>query len=101
MDYSTDDMAIKAQLKAQLGSGRRKASGTVKGRKQAERSAMLRPDDGRLSHRGETAQLNVAVEREWKAWLARAKHDHGMALFEIVERGLALVRTELEGKRNA
>jgi hypothetical protein len=101
MDYSADDTAIKAQLKAQLGSDRRKASGTVKGRKQAERSAMRRPDDGRLSHRGETAQLNVGVEREWKAWLAKAKQDHGMDLYEIVERGLALVRAELEGKRNA
>src|SRR5262249_43775283 len=24
----------------------------------------------------------------WKAWIARAKHDYDMAIFEIIERGL-------------
>ena len=98
-DYLADDFEVKSALRAQLGSGRRKESGTIKGRKKAEHAAMVKPGDGRLSHRGDTAQLNVTVETEWKRWLAHAKHDHGMAIFEIVERGLALVRAELEGKR--
>jgi hypothetical protein len=95
-DFAADDTAIKSALRAQLGSNRRTRSASVKGRSKSERGAMAKPGDGRLSHRGETVQLNVNVEPQWKDWLARAKHDHNMAIFEIVERGLALVRAELE-----
>lgn len=94
----TESVDLRAQLRAQLGSQRRKGSGTVKGRKRAEKSAMLSPDDGRRTNRGDTIQLNVAVEKEWKVWIARAKRDHDMAIFEIIERGLELVRAELEKK---
>jgi hypothetical protein len=94
----TETVDLRAQLRAQLGSQRRKESGTVKGRKRAEKSAMLSPEDGRRSNRGDTAQLNVAVKKEWKTWIARAKHDYDMAIFEIIERGLELVRAELEAK---
>ena len=99
MTEAADDMNMKAALRAQLSSPRRKESGTVKGRKRSERSAMLSADDGRLTHRGETTQLNVNVQKEWKAWIARTKHDHNMAIFEIIERGLELVRAELEQKQ--
>lgn len=92
-----DEHSIRAALRAQLGGERRKQTG-VKGRKKSERAALLRPDDGRLSHRGSVVQLNVGVEDHWKQWLARAKHDYGMQIFEIVERGLELAKAELERK---
>jgi hypothetical protein len=94
-DPTEDVAAVRAALRAQLGGERRKQT-TAKGRKKSERASLVRPDDGRLSHRGSVAQLNVNVEEHWKAWLARAKHDHNMAIFEIVERGLELVKAELE-----
>jgi len=97
MSFDLADDAVKAALRAQLGGERRKATG-ANGRKKSERASLVRPDDGRLSHRGPTAQLNVGVEEHWKTWLARAKHDHNMAIFEIVERGLTLVKAELERK---
>ena len=97
-DYAADDIDIKAALRREFASPRRKSSGSVKGRKDAEKRAMLSPTDGRLSHRGDTEQLNVSIDRELKVWLARARVDHDMRIFEIVERGLALVRAELEGK---
>ena len=99
MTEAADDLDVRAQLRAQLSSPRRKESGSVKGRKRSERSAMLNADDGRLTHRGETAQLNVNVQKQWKAWIARAKHDYDMAIFEIIERGLELVRAELEQRQ--
>lgn len=99
MTEAADDLDVKAALRAQLSSARRKESGSVKGRKRSERSAMLSADDGRLTHRGETAQLNVNVQNEWKVWIARAKRDYDMAIFEIIERALELVRAELEQKQ--
>jgi len=99
MTETSDDLDVKAALRAQLSSARRKESGSVKGRKRSERSAMLNADDGRLTHRGETAQLNVNVQKDWKTWISRAKRDHDMAIFEIIERGLELVRAELEQKQ--
>ena len=88
---------LRAALRAQLGGERRKQTG-VKGRKKSERASLLRPDDGRLSHRGNVVQLNAGIELHWKQWLARAKHDYDMQIFEIVERGLELVKAELERK---
>jgi hypothetical protein len=99
MTEVADDLDVKAALRAQLSSVRRKESGSVKGRKRSEKSAMLSADDGRLTHRGETAQLNVNVQKEWKIWISRAKRDYDLAIFEIIERGLELVRAELEQKQ--
>lgn len=90
-----DDHSIRAALRVQLGGERRKQTG-VKGRKKSERASLLRPDDGRLTHREAVVQLNVGIEQHWKQWLARAKVDHKMDIFEIVERGLAMVKAELE-----
>lgn len=94
---NADDQSIRAALRAQLGGERRKQTG-VKGRKKSERASLLRADDGRLSHRGPVVQLNVNIEQHWKQWLARAKLDHEMDIFEIVERGLELAKAELERK---
>lgn len=98
MSEELGEIDVRDALRRQMGSERRKQSGAVKGRKKSERAALVRSDDGRLSHRGPVAQLNVNVEEHWKTWLARAKHDYDKAIFEIVERGLELVKAELEGK---
>jgi hypothetical protein len=97
-DYSNTDLSIKDQMRVQFGSTRRKKSGSVKGRKEAEKAAMRSPTDGRLTHRGPTAQINVEVQEHWKAWLAEAKQIHTMKIVEIIERGLELVRAELESQ---
>jgi hypothetical protein len=44
-----------------------------------------------LSHRGETVQLNVEIERDWKTWLAQAKREHKIPIVQLIERGLELV----------
>jgi hypothetical protein len=92
----SDEMEVRAQLRAQLGSVTRKISGTAKGRKALEKRAMA-PDDGRLKRvRGETKQLNVEIDADLKTWLARASRDHRLTYVELVERGLELVKADLE-----
>jgi hypothetical protein len=98
MSEVDDIPSLKALLAKQLGTERRQQSGTVAGRKKSERAAMRPKDDLRFSHRGETVQLNVNVEEHWKVWLKKAKSDYRLDIFEIVERGLELVKAELEGK---
>jgi hypothetical protein len=58
----------------------------------------MHPSDGRLKRVRDRTQFNVEIDRELKEWLSRAKRDHRMTFTEIVERGLELVRAELEGK---
>jgi hypothetical protein len=96
-DTSSEETALRAALRSQLGSARRKASGTAKGRAALEKRAM-HPSDGRLKRVRDRTQFNVEIDRELKEWLSRAKRDHRMTFTEIVERGLELVRAELEGK---
>ena len=93
--------AMRAALKVQLNSSRRKASGTAKGRHQAEQDAQQSKTDSRFTNRGETKLLIVAVKVEWRTWITDAAAVHDMHIFEIAERGLELVGAELEAKRHA
>ena len=46
----------------------------------------------------QAVQVNVLLHTEWKQWLVGVKHDHGLSFAEAMERGLELLRNELEGK---
>lgn len=97
-DTTDEETGMKAALRGQLGSARRKSSGSVKGRKALEKRAMA-PDDGRLKRmRTDTTQLNVEISRAIKEMLVRAKRDHRWDFTEIVERGIELVCAELDSK---
>ena len=102
-DFPSDVLAMKAALRAQLGSKRRKQSGSFAGRRALEKRAMA-PHDGRLKTIAECrVQLNVEIREELKERLDEARRDHRRTSIEIVERGIELAIAELEAKgaRNA
>jgi hypothetical protein len=90
MDMAEDYNAMADALRASHKSRRRQQSGSAKGRSALER--------GRLGSRTllDKVQLNVEISEELKRWLTAAKRDYRMTQIEIVERGLELVREELE-----
>ena len=69
---------LKAALRAQLGSQRRKVSGSAAGRRALEREAN-NPHDARLSKasRGGMVQLNVEIPEDDKLWLSRKSREPG------------------------
>jgi hypothetical protein len=98
-DVQRADMASK--LKAQLSGAGHKRRNTVAGRKAGERNIRAQ-HDGRVRRvpLDQAVQVNVLLRTEWKQWLVGAKHDHGLSFAEAVERGLELLRAELEGGRS-
>jgi hypothetical protein len=83
---------LKAALRAQLGSTRRKVSGSAAGRRALEREAN-NPHDARLSKasRGDTVQLNVEIPEDDKLWLARTSRETGERINALI---LRLIREE-------
>src|SRR5262245_14240030 len=96
-DVDRADMA--ARLRATLGSARHKRRNSVAGRKAGERSVRAQ-HDGRVRRvpLDQAVQVNVLLRSTWKEWLVAAKHDHGLSFAEAVERGLELLRDELDRK---
>jgi hypothetical protein len=96
-DVPRADLA--ARLKAQLSGSGHKRRNSVAGRKAGERNVRAQ-HDGRVRRvpLDQAVQVNVLLRTEWKQWLVTVKHDHGLSFAEAVERGLELLRDELEGK---
>jgi hypothetical protein len=90
---------IAAKLMAQLSTAGQKRRNSVAGRKARERNVRTQ-HDGRVRRvpLDQAVQVNVLLHSDWKQWLVSAKHDHGLSFAEAVERGLELLRNELEGK---
>lgn len=92
---------LKAALRAQLGSQRRKVSASAEGRRALEREAN-NPHDGRMSRiavaptQSNTAQVNVEVPEELKQRLVNAKRSSGEDLKEIVARALEVELAKME-----
>jgi len=90
---------LKAALRAQLGSQRRKVSGSASGRRALEREAN-NPHDARLTRgtpRSTTVQLNVEIPEDLKQRLVNEVRASGDRMVLIVSRALI---AELE-KREA
>jgi hypothetical protein len=93
---------LKAALRAQLGSQRRKVSGSAAGRRALEREAN-NPHDARLSRRasrGNTVQLNVEIPEDDKMWLARVSRESGEKINALILRLIREERARME-KTNA
>jgi preprotein translocase subunit SecD len=98
-DVQRADMA--AKLKAQLSSAAHKRRNSVAGRKAGERNVRAQ-HDGRVRRvpLDQAVQVNVLLRTSQKEWLVGVKHDHGLSFAEAVERGLELLRLELEGDKS-
>ncbi len=88
-----------ARLKEQLSTQSHKRRNSVAGRKAGERNIRAQ-HDGRVRRvpLDQAVQVNVLLRTEWKEWLVGVKHDHGLSFAEAVERGLGLLREQLEGR---
>ena len=89
---------LKAALRAQLGSQRRKVSGSAAGRRALEREAN-NPHDARLSRhasRGKMVQLNVEIPEDDKLWLARMARDSGERINALILRLIREERAKME-----